>query len=249
MFENPDQIKSQAKECGNKVVSTAKWFLDFIPPIHPAGWPFIAAFAIATIVLTFFWEGFLTFGVILTLWCAFFFRNPVRVTPQRPGLVVSPADGLVIKVEPSSLPGELEGDYDDVSYTKISIFLNVFDVHVQRVPIAGKVLEVIYRPGKFVNASFDKASEDNERSTVMVETATGHKIAFVQIAGLVARRIINDLVRGQSVSTGELYGLIRFGSRLDVYIPSTLTPLVSIGQRTICGETVLAQIEQNTVSL
>jgi phosphatidylserine decarboxylase len=248
MFENPDQMKTQAKECGNKIVNTAKWFLAFIPPIHPAGWPFIAAFAIATIVLTIFWEGFLTFGIILTLWCAFFFRNPPRVTPQRPGVIVSPADGLVIKVEPSALPSELEGDYEG-SYTKISIFLNVFDVHVQRVPLAGKVLEVIYRPGKFVNASFDKASEDNERSTVMVEAVTGQKIAFVQIAGLVARRIINNLIAGQTVSAGELYGLIRFGSRLDVYLPSNLTPLVSIGQRTICGETVLAQIEQNSVSL
>ncbi|MDB5478648.1 MAG: Phosphatidylserine decarboxylase proenzyme [Alphaproteobacteria bacterium] len=243
MLNNPDQFKSDAGELGNRLVRAAKWLWATVPPLHPAGWPFVAAFALATVILGIFWDGFLVIGTILTLWCAFFFRNPPRVTPLRPGVVIAPADGLVLKVEPGSLPLELDQGDALVSYNKISIFLNVFDVHVQRAPMAGKILEVVYRPGKFVNAAFDKASEDNERSTVLMETVTGHKIAFVQIAGLIARRIINTLQKDQFVTAGELYGLIRFGSRVDLYLPVEMEPLVSVGQRTVGGETVLAQLK------
>lgn len=249
MLDNPERLKAEAKQCGNKLIETAKWFWSLVPPLHPAGWPFVAAFALVTILLSLVWEGFAVFGIILTLWCAYFFRNPARVTPLRPGVIVSPADGMVSNIQQVELPGELDDNDDGKLYTRISIFLNVFDVHVQRVPLAGKILEVVYRPGKFFNATLDKASVDNERSTVLLEAANGQKIAFVQIAGLIARRIINTLEKGQSVSTGELYGLIRFGSRLDVYMPTSITPLVSVGQRMVAGETVLAQMDITSSSL
>jgi phosphatidylserine decarboxylase len=147
------------------------------------------------------------------------------------------------------LPGELESVEDNAIYTRVSIFLNVFNVHVQRAPIAGKILEVVYRPGKFINATLDKASVDNERSTVLMETTTGEKIAFVQIAGLIARRILNTLHKDQVVAAGELYGLIRFGSRLDIYLPEGVEPMVTIGQTMVGGETVIAQLENKAVIL
>jgi phosphatidylserine decarboxylase len=182
-------------------------------------------------------------GLVLTLWCAYFFRDPARVTPDREDLVVSPADGCVSMIVTTKLPAEFDNDDDGRDYTRISIFLNVFDVHVQRVPIDGTVDEVVYRPGKFLNASLDKASEDNERSSVLMTAQSGKKIAFVQIAGLIARRIINDLKKDQNVKAGEHYGLIRFGSRVDVYVPSSVAPLVCVGQRVVGGETVLADLQ------
>jgi phosphatidylserine decarboxylase len=244
MFDNPEEFSAHAKKAGNKAVELAKWYWSLVPPLHPAGWPFVAIFAIATILLALIWHGFLVIGIMLTLWCAFFFRNPTRFTPLRAGVVVAPADGTVSLIIKTTLPGELDAA-DDKIYTRVSIFLNVFNVHVQRTPIAGKILEVVYRPGKFFNATLDKASVDNERSTVLMETTTGEKIAFVQIAGLIARRIINTLIKDQVVATGELYGLIRFGSRLDIYLPEGVAPLVSIGQTTIGGETIIAQLESH----
>lgn len=223
-------------------------------PIHPAGWPFIIIFAVLALL---FWQlsctlGF--FGLVLTLWCTYFFRNPPRHTPARKGLIISPADGRVQMIAQVPLPPELDdmkGQGDDALcdapvVTRVSIFLNVFDVHVQRAPAAGEVRKVVYRPGKFFSADLDKASTDNERSTVLMKM-DGYptSVAFVQIAGLVAKRIICKLTANQQVKAGEIYGLIRFGSRVDVYLPPNVNPLVSIGQRMIGGESVIADMESN----
>lgn len=241
MFDDPEVLKEKAKEYSRTTCSGIKWLWTQVPPLHPAGWPFVAIFAVVSLLLTLIWDGFLPFGIILTLWCAFFFRNPVRVTPQHKDILVAPADGRISMIHEVELPAEFDDLDHNVLYTRVSIFLNVFDVHVQRVPLSGKVLEAVYRPGKFLNASLDKASEDNERSSVLMETEKGDKVAFVQIAGLIARRIINNLKKDQVVTRGELYGLIRFGSRVDVYIPASMDVLVSVGQRCVGGETVLAK--------
>jgi phosphatidylserine decarboxylase len=241
MFDDTDVLKAQAKSYGAKVINAARWLWSQVPPLHPAGLPFVLGFAFATLLLALIWEGFFVIGLVLTLWCAYFFRDPQRVTPDKDSLVISPADGMVSLIQTVSLPGEFDYDGDEM-YNRISIFLNVFDVHIQRVPTGGTIREVIYRPGKFLNACLDKASEDNERSSVLMETADGKKIAYVQIAGLIARRIINGLKAGQTVKAGERYGLIRFGSRVDVYVPLDVKPLVCVGQRVIGGETVLADL-------
>lgn len=228
----------------NDLTSTIKKVV-FIP-VHPAGWPIIAAFAV---VFAIFWAlsdilGFL--GFVLLCWCVYFFRDPIRVSPTRPGLVLSPADGVVSHIEENvSLPSELDEAREDDGYTKISVFLNVFNVHVNRSPVAGKIEQVVYKPGKFVNAALDKASEENERSAVLIETNDGKQLAFVQIAGLVARRIICDLKEDQVVAAGEKYGLIRFGSRADIYLPKGVHPLVCKGQLMIGGETVLADLHSD----
>ncbi|MGE4312751.1 MAG: phosphatidylserine decarboxylase [Pseudobdellovibrionaceae bacterium] len=213
-------------------------------PVHPAGWPFITAFAIVTIILAFLSEFLGLVGILLTVWCLYFFRNPVRTVPQKEGLIVSPADGRVIKIdEKVSLPAELDAIEDSAAdWTRVSIFLSVFNVHVNRVPMGGRVKQVVYHMGQFLNASLDKASEKNERSTTLVEVSPGKHIAFVQIAGLVARRIINELAVDQQVETGEIMGIIRFGSRLDVYLPKGVHPQVAIGQTAIAGETVIADM-------
>lgn len=222
-------------------------------PIHPAGIPFIGIFAAVT--FTFFWisDGLGWAGFVLTLWCVYFFRCPNRMTPTRKGLIVSPADGLVQMIAETTLPPELDdckgkGDAlcDAEKVTRVSIFLNVFDVHVNRIPADGEIKKVVYHPGKFFNASLDKASTDNERSTVLMKL-DGHasSVAFVQIAGLVARRIICKLTAGQTVRAGNIYGLIRFGSRVDIYLPPGVHPLVAVGQRTIGGETVIADFTSN----
>ncbi len=207
-------------------------------PIHRAGWPFIAVFAIATVLLAWVapWLGWL--GLIATLWCVYFFRDPHRVVPQRQGLVVSPADGHVSMIAPAVPPPELE--MGATPLPRISIFLNIFDVHVNRVPADGTVVLAAYHPGKFVNASLDKASDVNERMAIRYRLADGREMAFVQIAGLVARRIVCDVINGQALKAGERYGLIRFGSRVDVYLPPGTAPLVAVGQTAIGGETVLA---------
>ncbi len=215
-----------------------------IPKIHPAGTPFIALFAAAGIALT-LWLGVTGFwlGAILLGWCIYFFRDPVRVTPSREGLIVSPADGMVVAV--ASVTPDDDLGLGTETRTRISVFLNVFDVHVNRVPVTGVVVHTHYRPGKFVNAALDKASVDNERAAVALEIAAGlpragQRIGFVQIAGLIARRIICNAKVGDRFRTGERYGLIRFGSRTDIYLPPGLEPLVVVGQRMIGGETVLA---------
>lgn len=243
MLDNPDILKSQAKDGMHKVLDGVKWLLAQVPPLHPAGWPFVGIFAFVSVLLGLVWDDLLAVGLLLTAWCAYFFRDPARVTPDRDGLVVSPADGRISMIVNTKLPAEFDNDDDGRDYTRISIFLNVFDVHVQRVPIDGTVEEVVYRPGKFLNASLDKASEDNERSSVLMKTQDGKKVAFVQIAGLIARRIINDLKKDQDVKAGEHYGLIRFGSRVDVYVPANVAPLVCVGQRVVGGETVLADFQ------
>lgn len=212
-----------------------------IVPVNRAGYPFIAVFFLVAVLLGTFWEPLFWLGLLATAWCVYFFRDPDRVTPTRPGLIVSPADGTVQMIEPAVPPAEL--GLGDAELTRISVFLNVFDVHVNRVPAYGTIDKVSYRPGKFFNASLDKASEFNERSSVAMTLPEGKRIVFVQIAGLVARRIINELREGQSVVAGERFGLIRFGSRLDVYLPDGAAPMVIVGQKTVAGETVLADLE------
>jgi phosphatidylserine decarboxylase len=212
-------------------------------PINRAGWPFIAGFAVATLILFGLWAPLGWIGLILTLWCVYFFRDPPRTVPLRKGLMVSPADGRVTMIVPAVPPPELGMGAEQM--LRISIFLNVFNVHVNRVPIEGTVVKSAYHPGKFLSASMDKASDVNERAAVRLKMADGREIAFVQIAGLVARRIITTLKDGQEVRTGERYGLIRFGSRLDIYLPRDAEPLVVVGQTAIGGETILVDFESS----
>lgn len=209
-------------------------------PIHPAGWPFIAAFAIGAVVLAWWIEPLGYLGAVLTAWCAYFFRNPDRVTPTRKGLVISPADGVVQSIVRAAPPAELE--MGNAPLTRVAVFMNVFNVHVNRAPVDGAITAVSYRPGKFLNASLDKASEDNERQSLKITTAEGKDIAFVQIAGLVARRILCWAKEGDQMKAGERFGLIRFGSRVDVFLPDGTEPLVAVGQIAVAGETVLADL-------
>lgn len=209
-------------------------------PIHRAGWPFIALFAFVTAVLWWItpWLGLI--GVVATAWCVYFFRDPPRVTPRRPGLVIAPADGVVCAVHDAMPPAEVVDHHD--ARECIGIFMNVFDVHVNRVPADGTIEAINYRPGKFVNASLDKASIDNERTALRMSTKAGHELVFVQIAGLVARRILCHVTAGQAVTAGDRFGMIRFGSRVDVYLDPAYEPLVLVGQRMIAGETVIARL-------
>ncbi|MBR9971258.1 phosphatidylserine decarboxylase [Magnetospirillum sp. J10] len=209
-------------------------------PIHREGWPFIALFAVAALLLGWLWGPLGWLGLMATLWCVYFFRNPDRVTPTREGLVISPADGVVCLVGDAVPPAEL--GLGDLARPRVCVFMSVFDVHVNRAPLSGRVTKLAYHAGKFVNAALDKASEENERMAVALELADGRSIAFVQIAGLVARRIKCDLVEGQQIRAGERFGLIRFGSRVDVYFPDGVQPQVALGQRCIAGETVLADL-------
>jgi phosphatidylserine decarboxylase len=209
-------------------------------PIHPAGWMFVALFSVIALMLSLIWAPFGWVGLILTAWCVYFFRDPARVTPIREGLVVSPGDGVVQKIVSVVPPVEL--GLKDEEYTRISIFLSVFDVHVNRIPIAGSISKLHYHPGKFFNAALDKASDENERQLIRITTSEGVHFGLVQIAGLVARRILCDLKEDQSVKTGERFGIIRFGSRVDVYLPAGITPLVIVGQRAVGGETILADL-------
>lgn len=210
-----------------------------LTPIHPAGWPFVAAFALCSALLMYLWVPLGWAGLLLTAWCVYFFRDPDRVTPQG-DLVVAPGDGRFLPIAHDvAAPPELglEG-----SFTRVSIFLNVFDVHVNRVPCTGTIDKVIYHAGKFLSADLDKASLDNERSAAAITTPGGQRLAFVQIAGLVARRIICNLKDGQQVIGGERYGLIRFGSRCDIYLPPGVAPEVLQGQRAVGGETIIARL-------
>jgi len=210
-----------------------------IAPVHRDGWPFVLGLGTAALIL--FWADvdFLAWIiVVLTLWCAYFFRDPWRVTPLREGLVIAPADGLVVSVDRATPPPQL--GLGDAAMTRIGIFLNVLDVHINRVPMSGRVAKLAYNPGKFLNASLDKASAENERMAIRLATAEGADIAVVQVAGLIARRIVCTLVEGQEVIAGQRFGLIRFGSRTDVYLPPSWTPLAIAGQRVLGGETVIA---------
>lgn len=211
-----------------------------VKPLHPEGYRFVALFAAVTLVLFLIWAPLGWLGVGLTVWCYYFFRDPVRVTPDRPGLMVSPADGVISLIEPAVPPAEL--GLGPAPMLRVSVFMNVFDCHVNRVPVGGTITAVAYRAGKFLNASLDKASEDNERNAVALRLADGRQVAFVQIAGLVARRILCTVKPGDIMETGERFGMIRFGSRVDVYLPEGVQPLVVLGQVMTSGETVIADL-------
>jgi phosphatidylserine decarboxylase len=210
----------------------------FFTPLHPDGFKFVLAGAVATLVLFLFWVPAAWAAAIITLWLAYFFRDPWRVTPIRPGLLVSPADGTALSIAPAPIPSELA--MSDLTLTRIGIFLNIFDVHVIRAPLAGRVAALRYTKGRFLNASRDEASRHNERMAIRIAPPEGPEIAFVLVAGLLARRIVCDLREGQQIATGQRIGIIRFGSRVDVYFPEPYVPMVVAGQRMIGGETVLA---------
>jgi phosphatidylserine decarboxylase len=211
-------------------------------PIHREGYPFILIGLVATILLAMLWSPLGWIGTILTVWVCYFFRDPPRVTPIRDGLVVSPADGRVSLITTAVPPAEL--DLPAEPMTRISVFMNVFDCHVNRSPVAGRITKILYTPGLFLNAELDKASDDNERNALVIETA-GVKIGVVQIAGLVARRIVSFVKEGDSLGTGERFGLIRFGSRLDIFVPLSTQVLVGLGQTAVAGETVLVDLSAN----
>jgi phosphatidylserine decarboxylase len=214
----------------------------FIKPMHPEGRKFVAIFAAVTLVL-FAVEDILGWiGVGLTVWCYYFFRDPERVTPDAPGLVISPADGVVSLIEPAVPPRELGLPED--ALTRVSVFMSVFNCHVNRAPVAGKVEKIAYKPGKFLNASLDKASEDNERNSLVIRMEDDRILTVTQIAGLVARRIVSFTQEGAVLDRGERFGLIRFGSRLDIYLPEGVEPSVKIGQTMIAGETVIADLSK-----
>jgi phosphatidylserine decarboxylase len=208
-------------------------------PITPEGYPFIGAFVLITLILFWLWPPLGWLGTLLTIWCVFFFRDPPRVTPVREGLVVAPADGRISQVTTATPPPEL--GLGVTPLPRVSIFMSVFDCHINRSPVAGRVEKIVYQPGKFFNADLDKASADNERNSLVIDTGRA-RVAVVQIAGLIARRIVCFVREGQPVGAGERFGMIRFGSRLDVYLPENTPPLVAIGQTAVAGETVLADL-------
>ncbi|GHB18116.1 phosphatidylserine decarboxylase proenzyme [Pseudovibrio japonicus] len=209
-------------------------------PIHKEGYPFIAIAAVTTIILGWFWSVLFWIGLFLTGWVCYFFRDPPRVTPVKDGLIVSPADGTICQMGSVVPPREL--DLGDQPMMRVGIFLSVFNCHVNRAPMTGRVTRVAYKAGKFVNAELDKASEDNERNGLIIENDNA-RIGVVQIAGLVARRIVCFVKEGENISVGDRFGLIRFGSRLDVYLPHGTKPQVALGQTMIAGESVLANLK------
>ena len=225
---------------------------SMLVPIHPAGIPFIAIFVILTVIMGWFWSPLYFFGLVLTIWCIYFFRNPDRVTPILSGtnknsLIISPADGRVIEI--SKITPDEEIGLPVGNWTRVCVFMNVFDVHVNRSPMLGKIFYKNYIPGSFFNASLDKASTENERLILGMETENGKKIAFVQIAGLVARRIICDVGIGSLLKPGEVFGLIRFGSRVDIYFPSDVSVMVLKGQKMIAGETIIGDFTKSSKSV
>jgi phosphatidylserine decarboxylase len=207
-------------------------------PVHREGWVFIVIFFVCSLLLSLISSTLGWIGFIITGWCVYFFRDPERMTPIRSGLIISPADGYVQAICQAAPPAELE--LEGEAWTRVSIFLSIFDVHINRIPCDGKVIKSAYRAGKFINASLDKASEDNERQALALITEEGYQVAFTQIAGLIARRIVCNVQEGQDVRAGERFGLIRFGSRVDIYLPKNTAPLVIIGQRVIAGESIIA---------
>ena len=227
------------------VATTVKWRF---PSVHPEGRKFVVGAAFVTLMIFLIgWDmlGWLLVG--LTIWVAAFFRDPIRTTPRGDKNVIAPADGLVILIQKVGPPPELRGPeaMADGDYTRVSIFMSVFDVHINRSPITGRIIRMAYVPGKFVNADLDKASEDNERQHFLVESHDGTRIGFTQIAGLVARRIMSFVKEGDGVDAGQRVGLIRFGSRVDVFLPAGTAPKVALGQRTIAGETLLGIIGED----
>jgi phosphatidylserine decarboxylase len=208
-------------------------------PINREGYPFIGIFALVSLFLFWLWTPLGWIGTILTVWCALFFRDPERVTPVREGIIVAPADGKVSKIINAVPPPEL--DLGDRPMQRVSIFMNVFNCHVNRSPVNGRIEKIVYKSGTFINAELDKASENNERNSFVINTGQS-RIGVVQIAGLIARRIVCFVREGASVGVGERIGMIRFGSRVDVYLPEGVRPLVAEGQTSIAGETVLADL-------
>jgi len=211
-----------------------------LTPIHPEGYPFVGGFALASLLLFWLWTPLGWLGTVATLWCAYFFRDPPRVTPVGEGIVVAPADGRVSQLANAVPPPEL--DLGARPLSRISIFMSVFDCHVNRSPVAGRIERMVYRAGKFLSADLDKASEDNERNALVIATGSA-RIVVVQIAGLVARRIVPFVREGDAVAAGQRIGMIRFGSRVDVYLPEGVRALVAKGQTAIAGETVLAELK------
>jgi phosphatidylserine decarboxylase len=212
-----------------------------LAPIHPEGYPFVGGFALVSIVLLWLWPPLGWLATLATVWCAYFFRDPPRVTAVRDGIVVAPADGRISQVANVVPPQEL--GLGDRALLRISIFMSVFDCHINRSPVDGHIERVVYRAGKFLSADLDKASEDNERNAFVIATAGGPRIAVIQIAGLVARRIVPFAREGETVGAGQRIGMIRFGSRVDVYLPEGIRALVAAGQTAIAGETVLADLK------
>ena len=216
---------------------------NVLVPIAREGWPFIAIFGLVSLILYFLYAPLGWIGLVLTLWCVYFFRNPDRVTPEREGLIVSPADGIVQMIAEVSPPEELDMGSEPV--VRVSVFMNVFDCHVNRIPCDGRIGKLVYVPGHFLNASLDKASEENERQMVRIDLESGAFVGAVQIAGLVARRIVCYLEEDQIVLAGERFGLIRFGSRVDIYLPHGAVSHAVIGQKCVSGETVLADLRSD----
>ena len=216
---------------------------NVLVPIAREGWPFIAVFSLVSVVLYLLYAPLGWIGLVLTLWCVYFFRNPDRVTPEREGLIVSPADGIVQMIAEVSPPEELDMGSEPV--VRVSVFMNVFDCHVNRIPCDGRIGKLVYVPGHFLNASLDKASEENERQMVRIDLESGAFVGAVQIAGLVARRIVCYLEEDQIVLAGERFGLIRFGSRVDIYLPHGAVSHAVIGQKCVSGETVLADLKSD----
>ena len=218
----------------------------FIKPMHREGIKFILIFSVTSLILFFIYIPLGWVGIGLTIWCYYFFRDPKRTIPVRDGLLVSPADGVISLIEKTMPPPELDLEKEEL--TRISVFMNVFNCHVNRSPIAGKVMEINYRPGKFFNASLDKASVDNERNSLVLQIPDGRQIVVVQIAGLVARRIVSFVKPKQTLRIGQRFGLIRFGSRVDIYLPTGVQPLVCIGQIMVSGETVIADLNSKELA-
>ncbi len=214
-------------------------------PVHPEGYKFIAAFFVVSLVLGFLWTPLFWIGMVLTVWCIWFFRDPARVTPVNEEFIISPADGKISHIGKVVPPAEL--GLGDEPVMRVSVFMNVFNCHINRSPVAGRIRQIIYKKGEFLNAELDKASTDNERNSLLIETSKG-TIAVVQIAGLIARRILCWSKAEETLATGERFGLIRFGSRLDVYVPEGAKVVVALGQTSIGGETVLARYDDDTVS-
>lgn len=230
------------KKPDGAVTTNVKWRF---PSVHPEGRKFLLIAGVATLIVYGAISNFLGWLLVgVTIWIAAFFRDPIRTTPRDPKLVVAPADGLITAISRVPPPPELAGagGLEAAEFTRVSIFMSVFDVHINRAPMAGRVVKMAYVPGKFVNADLDKASEDNERQHFLIEGEGGVRIAFTQIAGLIARRILTFVREGDRVEAGERVGMIRFGSRVDVYLPEGTGPSVLLGQRAIAGETVIAQI-------
>ncbi|HTG38355.1 phosphatidylserine decarboxylase [Sphingomonas sp.] len=222
--------------------TTVKWRF---PAVHPEGRKYVLIAAALAALALFLGGWFWAWPIIgLTIWVAAFFRDPVRVTPQGPGLIVAPADGLVTMIQQVALPPELAGPHGlgDGPLTRVSIFMSVFDVHINRTPVTGTVRQVVYISGKFVNADLDKASDENERQHIIVEAPDGTRFGFTQIAGLVARRILAFVKPGDMIVAGQRIGLIRFGSRVDVFLPHGYAPQVILGQRSIAGETIIGRL-------